>query len=128
MNLVLQGMLHDDVLVYLDDILVCTETVRDHEVKLRDIFQRLDAAGLTVNPDKCRFFQKSLDFLGHSISEKGIQPNDSKVKAVSSYPQPTNPKEIKQFLGLAGFYRCFIKGYGEIVAKRRSPARQRRGI
>ena len=116
MNIVLQGLLHDNVLVYLDDILICTETVKDHEAKLRKVFQRLDSAGLTINPAKCQFFQKELIFLGHTISESGILPNDAKIKAVKAYPTPKNPKDIKAFLGLAGFYRCFVYKYGEIAA------------
>ncbi|MEL7520618.1 MAG: RNase H-like domain-containing protein, partial [Cyanobacteria bacterium J06553_1] len=116
MALVLQGLLDDETLVYLDDVLICTETIQEHQERLRRVFQRLQQASLTINPAKCKFFQDSLTFLGHTISGKGIQPNLLKVKAVRDYPSPSNPKEIKQFLGLAGFYRGFVKNYGHIAA------------
>ena len=116
MALVLQGLLDDETLVYLDDVLICSETIQDHYERLRRVFQRLQVAKLTINPVKCKFFQNSLTFLGHTISSQGIQPNLLKVKAVQQYPQPTNPKEIKQFLGLTGFYRGFVKDYGQIAS------------
>ncbi|ROT60879.1 hypothetical protein C7M84_021477 [Penaeus vannamei] len=116
MALVLQGLINDQVLVYLDDILVCSPSIRDHEARLRSVFQRLSEAGLTINPAKCKFFQSRLDFLGHSISAAGIAPNEAKVKAVSMFPIPSDVTQVKSFLGLAGFYRPFIKDYGRIAA------------
>ncbi|MEL7521903.1 MAG: reverse transcriptase family protein, partial [Cyanobacteria bacterium J06553_1] len=115
MTLVLQGLLSDDVLVYLDDLLVCSETLEQHTTRLREVFQRLKDANLTINPIKCKFFQKELTFLGHTISSKGILPNELKVTAVRNFPTPTNEKQIKQFIGLAGFYRSFIWNFGELA-------------
>ena len=116
MNIVLQGLLPDGILAYLDDILICSKTVEEHSVKLEKVFRRLAAAGLTINPSKCRFFQKELLFLGHSLSKDGIRPNDAKVKAIKDFPRPTNQKSVLSFLGLAGFYRCFVPKYGSIAA------------
>ncbi|ROT60874.1 enzymatic polyprotein [Penaeus vannamei] len=104
MALVLQGLINDQVLVYLDDILVCSPSIRDHEARLRSVFQRLSEAGLTINPAKCKFFQSRLDFLGHSISAAGIAPNEAKVKAVSMFPIPSDVTQP------------FIKDYGRIAA------------
>ena len=116
MALVLQGLLQDDVLVYLDDILVCSHSVEDHSAKLSQIFDRLDKAGLTINPSKCRFYASSLTFLGHTLSGDGIRPNHLKVEVIRRFPQPKSAAEVRRFLGIAGFYRSFIKDYGKIAA------------
>ena len=116
MNLLMQDLMGDECLVYLDDLLIASPTVEDHFVKLEQVFDRLQTSGLTVNLAKCKFFQKSLTFLGHTISEKGIQPNNLKIQSVIDFPTPTNPKQIKQLLGLAGFYRGFIRHYGTTSA------------
>ena len=116
MNIVLHGLLDDTTLVYLDDILICTGTMERHEEKLRKVFERLRSAGLTINPVKCQFFQEKLEYLGHTISKSGILPNNAKIEAISLYPAPKTPKQVKSFLGLAGFYRPFICKYGAIAA------------
>ncbi|MEL7520467.1 MAG: reverse transcriptase family protein, partial [Cyanobacteria bacterium J06553_1] len=114
MTVVMQGLLSDDVLVYLDDLLICSENVSQHTKRLKEVFKRLQSAHLTINPTKCKFFQKELTFLGHTISNKGILPNELKVIAVKNFPTPTNEKQIKQFIGMAGFYRSFIWNFGEL--------------
>lgn len=86
------------MLVYLDDILVCSSLIRDHEVFFSDLEARL-----TINPAKCKFFQSRLDFLDHSISAAVIAPNEAKVKPVCMFPIPTNVTRVKSFLGFAGF-------------------------
>lgn len=104
------------MLVYLDDILVCSPSIKDHEARLRSVFQRLSKEGLTINSAKCKFLQSRLDFLGQSISAAGISPYEAKVKAVSMFPISSEVTQVKSFLGLAGFYRPFIKDYGRIAA------------
>ncbi|ROT65767.1 reverse transcriptase [Penaeus vannamei] len=87
----------------------------EHEKKLRQVFERLASAGLTINPGKCQFFRSKLDFLGHTLTSNGIAPNQNKVQAVIDFPRPQNQKDLKSFLGLSGFYRPFIKDYGSIA-------------
>ena len=116
MAIVLSGLINDQVLVYLDDILVCSPSIADHERKLRQVFERLSSAGLTINPKKCQFFRNKLQFLGHTLTSDGIAPNEDKVLAVKNFPTPQNQKELKSFLGLSGFYRPFIRDYGTIAA------------
>ena len=116
MSAVLQGLLDDCTLVYLDDILVCTPTVEEHEIRLRKIFERLQSSGLTINPTKCRFFQEELNYLGHTINASGVLPNNAKIEAISDYAAPINAKQVRSFLGLAGFYRPFIYKYGQLAA------------
>ena len=115
MSLVLQGIMDDNLLVYMDDILIVSGTVEDHCKKLREVFDRLKSANLTINPSKCSLFQDKLVFLGHTISKDGIRPNSAKISAVVDFPQPKNQKNIKQFLGLTGFYRAFVPNYGDIA-------------
>jgi len=115
MSIVLSGMINDQVMVYLDDILICSPSVSEHEKKLRQVFERLASAGLTINPGKCQFFRSKLDFLGHTLTSNGIAPNQNKVQAVIDFPRPQNQKDLKSFLGLSGFYRPFIKDYGSIA-------------
>ncbi|CAB0041764.1 unnamed protein product [Trichogramma brassicae] len=76
---------------------------------------RLKSANLTVRPDKCHFLKTTVTYLGHIISEKGVEPDPSKVSAVSNFPRPKNRKNIKQFLGLAGYYRRFVKDFAKIA-------------
>uniref|UniRef100_A0ABD2VTF6 RNA-directed DNA polymerase n=1 Tax=Trichogramma kaykai TaxID=54128 RepID=A0ABD2VTF6_9HYME len=76
---------------------------------------RLRLANLTVRPDKCHFLKTTVTYLGHIISEKGVEPDPSKISAVSNFPRPKNRKNIKQFLGLAGYYRRFVKDFAKIA-------------
>jgi len=101
--------------VYLNDILICSPSLSEHENKLHQVFNRLSTAGLTIQPSKCQFFKSKLEFLGHTLSSKGIAPNDSKVKAIADFPTPKNQKELRSFLGLSGFYRPFIQDYRSIA-------------
>ena len=90
--------------------------MESHDRKLRQVFEKLSQAGLTVKPTKCKFYQNKLVFLGHEISSDGIRPNDLKVRAVKTFPTPTTKKELKSFLGLANFFRKFMKDYSTIAA------------
>ena len=111
MTCVLQDLMDDSILSYLDDILICSDSIESHIAKLRSVFGRLENAGLTIKPSKCKFFQEKLIFLGHEISSRGIAPNNLKVKAVEDFPIPRTKKELRAFLGLAGFFRKFLKDF-----------------
>ena len=109
MELVLRGLQWDICLIYLDDIIVFSATFDDHIARLRNIFARLRHAELKLKPSKCIFLHRKVDFLGHIISPEGVLPNPDKVSLVRKFPNPTTPKQIKQFLGLCGYYRRFLK-------------------
>jgi len=115
MAIIMAGLVGNTVFLYLDDLLIVSNDVTDHEVKLRKVFQRLSEAGLTINPKKCSFFREQIEYLGHTINSDGISPNSSKVKDILDFPAPNNVKQVKSFLGLAGFYRPFIKGFASIA-------------
>lgn len=106
------GDLHlKEVLVFLDDLIILSNMLEEHENRLLRVLSRLQEYGLKLSPEKCKFFQKSVKYLGHIVSEKGVETNPEKVTALKSWPVPTNLKTLRSFLGFAGYYRHFIKGF-----------------
>ena len=112
----------DEVLVglpfafgYLDDILIHSEYPEIHLDHLRTIFERLRAADLKLKADKCNFLKQHIQYLGHLVSSEGIEPLPEKLEAMEKMPAPTNPKEVRQFLGLTGYYRKFVPRYSDIA-------------
>ena len=99
---------------YLDDIIIYSRSEKEHLEHLEEIFIRLKAAGLKLKLEKCCFFKKHIQYLGHLISVEGIQPLPEKLESIAKMPAPKNPKEVKQFLGLVGYYRKFIPRFADI--------------
>lgn len=114
MNSVLSGIQNIRCFVYLDDIVIFADTLENHNRRLKEVFKRLSDFNLKIQPDKCEFLRREVMYLGHLITETGVKPNPDKVKAVADYPIPSSPKEIKAFLGLAGYYRRFIKNFSSL--------------
>ncbi len=108
-------MAFTDVLVYLDDLLVFSKTLEEHEEKLDRLLSRLEEYGLKLNPEKCQFIQPSVKCLGHVVSARGVETDPDKVKAVKTWPRPQHVRQLKSFLGFAGYYRRFIQGYSKIA-------------
>jgi transposase InsO family protein len=104
-----------NVLVYLDDIIIYSNTFNEHLEHLKTVFQILEKNRLTVQPDKSKFGRSELKFLGYWIDREGIRPDPDKVKAISKMTLPQSEKQIKSFLGLTGFYRKLIKNYSAIA-------------
>ncbi len=96
------------VFTYLDDHLIASATLEEHLQHLAEFFQVLQDNGLTINPSKCTFAVTSVKFLGHMVSESGIKPLPCHVTAIQEFPQPTDIKQLQQFLGLVNFYRRFL--------------------
>ena len=99
---------------YLDDIIIYSRTEKEHLEHLEEIFGRLRAAGLKLKLEKCSFFKRHIQYLGHLISADGIQPLPEKLESIAKMPAPRNPKEVKQFLGLVGYYRKFVPRFAGI--------------
>ena len=114
MNNVLTGLQGLYCFVYLDDIVIYANSIQNHEEKLKAVFQRLKDNNLKIQPDKCEFMRKEVAYLGHIISEKGVSPNPEKTEVIKNFPVPRNPKEIKSFLGLIGYYHKFIPQFSKI--------------
>lgn len=102
-------------LVFLDDLIVFSSTLEEHEERLMRVLNRLKEFGLKLSPSKCKFFQTSVKYLGHIVSEKGIETDPDKVAALKTWPKPNNLKELRTFPGFCGYYRRFVKDYSKIV-------------
>ena len=101
----------EEVDAYMDDLIIKSPTLEDHLRKLRLVFTRLRDANLKIKIGKCSLLKKELSYLGHRITEHGLQVTNEKIKDIINYPRPTNLKEVKAFLGLAGFYRSFVPNF-----------------
>uniref|UniRef100_A0A8C8DED1 Gypsy retrotransposon integrase-like protein 1 n=1 Tax=Oryzias sinensis TaxID=183150 RepID=A0A8C8DED1_9TELE len=104
-----------EVLVFLDDLIVFSETLEEHEARLLNVLNRLRDYGLKLSLEKCKFFQTSVRYLGHIVSQHGVETDPEKVEALKTWPIPKNLKELRSFLGFAGYYRRFIRDYSKIV-------------
>lgn len=113
---VLGGDLEPHVFVYLDDIIIATPTIDLHFKVLEEVLKRLTEAGLTVNREKCEFLKPELRYLGFIVDSGGLRVDPEKVKAILDIPVPSNPKAVRRFVGLAGWYRRFIPGFAGCVA------------
>ena len=102
--------------VYLDDIVVFSNSEVEHKHHLESIFEALDGANLHLNARKCRFFQPSIKFLGHVVDGSGVHTDADKCRAVASFPTPTSADGVRRFLGMAGYYRRFIRGFADKAA------------
>lgn len=105
-----------NVFVYLDDIIVVNNNFEEHIKTLREVYNRLKNAGLTVNVEKCEFCRKSLKYLGYVVDERGLHTDPDKVSAVVNYPVPRTTTEIKRFMGMCSWYRRFVNNFSTIVA------------
>ena len=101
-------------MAYLDDIIIFSRKEKEHLKHIEIIFQKLKAAGLKLKESKCDFFKREIHYLGHLISDEGIHPLPEKLDTIHNMPKTRNPMEIKQFLGLCGYYRKFVPHFLDI--------------
>ena len=114
MDKVLRGL--PFVIIYLDDILVHSIDSETHCTHLRTVFKRLSEAGLTIRGQKCHLGLRSVTYLGHTFSSSGMAPDPQKVQSIRQWPQPNTATEVRQFLGLASYYRRYILHFANIAA------------
>ncbi|XP_043062843.1 uncharacterized protein LOC122319525 [Drosophila yakuba] len=100
---------------YQDDIIVIGRTQQEHKRNLKEVFRRLRAANLKVNAEKCKFFRKELQYLGHRATDQGIGTDPEKVPAIAQLKPPGNLKELRQCLGVASWYRRFVPDFATLV-------------
>lgn len=103
-----------DVHHYYDDVLVASRTWEEHLASLRQLFARIEAAGLTIRPSKCEFGAERIDFLGHRIGDGKLAPLGKTLDKIQDAPAPKTKRQVRAFLGLTGYYRDFIPHYADI--------------
>ncbi|KAD4586602.1 hypothetical protein E3N88_24203 [Mikania micrantha] len=115
MNRVCKPYLDKFVIVFIDDILIYSKTQEEHKEHLQLTLELLRKEKLYAKLSKCDFWIREVQFLGHVVNEQGIHVDKSKIEAIKNWEAPKTPTEVRQFLGLAGYYRRFIEGFSKIA-------------
>ena len=115
MDQILSGLQGIELFVYMDDIIIYSSSLEEHREKLRKLLGRLQAAGLTLQLEKCHFLCKEIAYLGHTITRDGVKPDTRKIEAVKKIPRPKTRRNIKQLLGIIGYYRRFIPDFAKMA-------------
>ena len=114
MEKIFVGLTYKSILIYLDDLIIFSKNFETHLNDLREVFERLKAFNIKLNPEKSKFFCKEVTFLGHRVSSEGISTDPEKVQSIRDWPQPTNVKEVRSFVGLASYYRKFCPSFATV--------------
>ena len=96
-------------LIYLDDVIVFSETPEEHLQRMRVVFDHLREHGLKLKPSKCDVFKSEINYLAHHVSQKGVLPSKNNLESIAQCPSPDTYTKVKSFVGLVGHYRCSIK-------------------
>ena len=115
MDTVLWNLIGIECSIFVDDILIYSNSAEKHARRLENVFWRFEEANLQLHPGKCAFAQSQVQYLGYILSENGISPSPEKVKAVQNYPTPKNVRDVRAFLGLASFYRRLVPDFAHIA-------------
>ena len=116
MNELLRDLINTGkVAVFIDDVIVRTETEEGHDELVAEVIKRLEENNLYVKPEKCKWKVKEVEFLGVVIGPEGIKMEEEKVRDVVEWPTPKCVKDVQKFLGLANYYRRFIEGFASIA-------------
>src|SRR6266540_5672267 len=116
MTKVLSSYLYDFVIVYLDDIIIFSQTIEEHLQHMRKVLEALRQAGLKLKLEKYEFTKKQLKYLGFIVGKFGIKPDPEKVRAIMDQPALSNQMQIRSFLRIIGFFRNHIQEFSTIVA------------
>jgi len=115
MNNVFSDLLDMCVVVYLDNILIYSNNIMQHQSHIKEVLKRLRKVGLYMKAEKYEFHSDSVEYLGYVLSPSGLTMSDAKVKTIQEWPKPKKVKDIQSFLGFTNFYRRFIFNYSDIV-------------
>jgi hypothetical protein len=109
------GLKGIDCLVYVDDIICYSATMEEHVKKLQTIFERLDRANFKIQPEKCVFATDTVEYLGHICRPFGIRTDPTNIRAIEEYAVPKTVRDIRAFIGLAGYYRRHVRNFAELA-------------
>lgn len=115
MNKVLGPVRYDGATAYIDDVLIYGKNVEECLTRLENVLQLLENANLTLNLEKCEFLKDKIDYLGYEISAAGVRPGSKKIQCVLDFPCPTDQHTGRQFLGLVGYFRKFIRNFASLA-------------
>ncbi len=113
MDKILAGL--DFVWCYIDDIVVYSDTMQEHQIHLQIVFKQLKSHGLRLHLGKCKFFQKTVEYLGHVIYPSGLGVQQAKVEAIARISCPMDVSKVRTFMGLANYYRKYVKGFNAMA-------------
>ncbi|KAI4293409.1 hypothetical protein PAPHI01_2683, partial [Pancytospora philotis] len=115
MDVLMRDLIGKCCYVYIDDIVVFSDSAEDHEQALEQVLARLDSAGLIVNREKCKFRCTSVEFLGHEISKDGVRPSSAKIETIMSVAQPKSKKDVMSLIGLFNYFRRFVPNFAKVM-------------
>lgn len=110
------GELEPNIFVYLDDIVIASNSFEEHIRCLEEVARRLNEANLSINIEKSRFCVPELPYLGFILSREGVRPNPDKVESIVNFERPSSVRSLRRFLGMVNYYRRFIEGFSEVTA------------
>ena len=114
-ELALSGLQWVFCLIYLDDIIIFSQSISENLSRLRCVLERLQKANLKLQPEKCCLLQRQVRFLGHVVSDKGLQPDPQNIEKVVNWPTPITVSQVRGIVALGSYYRRFIQGYSKLV-------------
>ena len=110
------GDLHLKIcLVFLDDIIIFSDSFEEHVSRVEQVLDRLQLCGLKLNPKKCVFGQDKVRYVGHIVSEEGVEADPEKLDRVKDWPRPQTPEDVRRFIGFCGYYRRFVKSFSQLA-------------
>jgi transposase InsO family protein len=115
MDCVLRDLVGLECYVFIDDVIIFSDTIEEHASRLNHVLERFASAKLQLQPSKCRFAQPQVEYLGYIVSADGIRATPEKTRAVEHFPVPRNQREVRQYLGLASFYRRLVPKFAQLA-------------
>ena len=104
-----------EIAVFIDDVMIATETEKEHDEIIEEVLRKMEENDLFVKPEKCVWKTKEVEFLGVIIGLDGVRMEKKKVQGVIDWPVPKSVKDVQKFLGLANYYRQFVKDFAKIA-------------